>query len=234
MFGTFFSSLTMVSTLFFVWSDAAFSQDYSGEYKIVVKCAGGNGFGKLDIQKVGAQAFSIVGSSKGGKYSGSIEGGQFSMNFVGSGNEAKFTATSLVPGAIEGFLTQKSSFGGDCQWVATRDDSNAIAEAPKRAKSKNGRCEKDAISYLSVVHLRGSKYKWQNSCDAEINFVESSLSISRNCEQTTVNIGASGTMRSTSYHQQAPSAVVACYKSQKGCTLTNLREKYIPADFSCN
>ncbi len=116
-------------------SASAKSADLAGAYDITVKCSLGNGYGKLKITSAGGNSYRIIGQSRGGTYSGSIRGGQFSMQFSGSGNLAIFTASNIQPGKISGNMTQKSSFGGSCAWIAARTSSPT--EEPKKSGSKS-------------------------------------------------------------------------------------------------
>lgn len=166
------------------------AQDMSGHYNITVQCVLGNGYGELDIIGSG-RTFKIVGSSRGGTYSGTVNNNRVSMKFIGSGNEAEFYGSVKGAGELAGSMTQKASFGGACSWNATRtsgapaqlqvaspsdrgesvdpsDPNRCLQPAGKKAPQKTGPTAIYKIyirnTCKNVVHIRVLTCEGRNTC----------------------------------------------------------------------
>ena len=208
-------------------SPALAASDFSGEYDIIVKCGLGNGYGKLKVVSAGGDKYSIQGSSRGGVYSGSISGRSVRMQFVGSGNEANFSGTVNGPGVFAGELTQKSSFGGNCSWTATRKGG---AAAPKQAAQRpEGSIDVDCpISIRSDG--KGGAYRAANpykktSVLAVIDTIDQVKACGRDVE--TIIAGDKSHLL-YSYFSTAPKKIFQCTTGKKnsGCTAKILRAKF--------
>lgn len=110
----------------------AAADDFSGIYKLSVKCRGGGGGATLTVSGSGSE-FSISGKGGGwggGSYQGKISGQSFRMTYSNSFNEATFVATKVTPGNLGGVYTQTMD-NDTCSWVAKRTSAPAAAAATK-------------------------------------------------------------------------------------------------------